>query len=488
MKSLFKRVVLLLFLLPFLAFANDRPNILLIYVDDLRPELGCYGRSSIYSPHIDRLALTGQLFTQAYVNYPVCGPSRASLLSGLYPSSSRFIAWNCSQDRDVPGIVSLPMHFRNQGYYTISLGKVYNNYEDGKGSWNENWTSPTTTTKWDYQDRESIRIFEARNADQKTNLRPRTNNNLPKRGPAWERPDVADVTYEDGITATRAVEKLQEMSNRQSPFFMAVGFKKPHLPFNAPDKYWRIYDTLQITLPVNNTRPKDVPDAAMHNFSELRSYDGIPQEGDLSPELAMQLIRGYYACVSYVDAQIGRVLDGLEGLGLEKNTIVVLVGDHGWQLGEHSLWCKHANFKTSLHIPWIMRVPDQKGGQVFDGLVEAVDLYPTLCELAGLSVPFHTQGKSFAKMFSQESYKAKTHLFARSNLNGETILNDRYSYTEFFDNKGQLSGRMLFDLRLDPDETRNVVNDAKYIQVVQEMSALLRRHMEERDRVELVKK
>lgn len=463
----------------------SKPNILFIMVDDLRPELGCYDQSHIISPNIDRLAKMGQLFTQAYVNYPVCGPSRATLLSGLYGSRSRFNGWNCSQDDDVPGIVSMPMHFRNNDYRTVSLGKVYNNFDDGKGSWDEIWRAAITTTDWDYQTERGIAIFEERNAERYQNTSPRNNNNLPKRSVAFEKADVSDVTYMDGRIATRAIEKLQEFQLSSQPFFMAVRFHKPHLPFNAPEKYWNLYDSTKIKLPENYYQPDGAPEASMHNFGELRAYYGIPDKGPVPENLAKKLIHGYYACVSYVDAQIGKVVDALESLGLEKNTIIVLWGDHGWQLGEHALWCKHANFRTSLRIPVIFKVPGKKSGILQDGLIESVDIFPTLCELSGLSKPFHLQGRSFASTLDDPTMQGKQAVFSRSNLGGETIITDAYSYTEFFDNKGAFKARMLYDLQADNEENTNIGENPKNQQLINTLSEKLNQHIAERDKIPL---
>lgn len=463
---------------------SSKPNVLFIMVDDLRPELGCYGEDHIYSPNIDRLAKMGQSFTRAYVNYPVCGPSRASILSGLYPSRDRFNGWNCSQDADVPGIVSLPMHFRNNNYVTISLGKVYNNFGDGKGSWVENWRPSNTTTDWDYQSKEGIEIYENANRWRADDVRPRNNHNLPNRGVAYERPEVSDIVYMDGRIASKAIEKLQELQNNSHPFFMTVGFKKPHLPFNAPNKYWVIYDSLDIKVPDNMYKPRGAPKESMHNFSELRSYQDIPNEGPFSDSLSKTLIQGYYASVSYTDSQVGRVLDALEELGMEKNTIIVLWGDHGWQLGEHNLWCKHSNFQTSLRIPLIVKTPHSEKGIVNESIVESVDLYPTLCELAGLSLPFHVQGNSFFNVLNTVSTGDKEYAYCRSNLNGETIVSKEYSYTEFY-REGEVVSKMLFNLKSDPDENVNVVAEKENVKVVNKLSQLLNQHIENRDKVSL---
>lgn len=463
----------------------SQPNILFIMVDDLRPELGCYGKEVVNSPNIDRLARRGQLFKRAYVNYPVCGPSRAVLLSGLYASRNRFQGWNCSQDQDVPGIISLPMHFKNNGYSTVSLGKVYNNIDDGKGSWNEVWRPVKTTSLWDYQSEEGIRIYESLNVDRAMDPRSRDNRNLPKRGLAFERVNAPDDIYEDGKIATKAVEKLQEFKNDSKPFFMAVGFKKPHLPFNAPEKYWSHYDSMEIELPGNMYSPQDAPLESLHNYSELRAYYGIPDDGPFTASLAKELIKGYYACVSYVDAQIGRVLDGLENLGMDENTIIVLWGDHGWQLGEHDLWCKHSNFSTSLNIPFIVRIPGIDEGGVKDVLVSSVDVFPTLCDLIGLDKPFHLQGKSFASVLKSKNDSGQNYVYARSNLNGESIITQSHNYTEFYDKNGKIVSKMLYDLEQDPLENTNIAGIDANKNLIDGLSKLLAQHIENRDVIKL---
>ncbi len=458
----------------------DKPNVLFIAVDDLRPELGCYGNMQIKSPNVDRLAKTGIIFTDAYANYPVCGPSRASLLSGIYPGKSRFIGWNCSQDKDIPGIVSLPMHFRNNNYKTVSLGKVYNNFEDGKGSWDENWRPSVTTTAWDYHSKEGIRIFEERNKDRYKDTGIRNNNNLPQRGPAYEGPDVPDITYMDARIANRAIEELQNFQNSSEPFFLAVGFHKPHLPFNAPKKYWDLYDDVDLKLPENYYFPKNAPDAARFNWGELRNYYGIPKAGPVDDNTAMNLIHGYYACVSYVDAQIGKVLNSLEELGLSDNTIIILWGDHGWFLGEHGFWSKHSNLRKAAHTSLIVKVPWKKSGLRTEELVEFVDIYPTLCDLAGLSLPIHLQGKSFAPLLDDPDLPWKEAIFYR--IGGETILTKTHSYTEWSDDKtGEISACMLYDLRTDPEENVNISGQSENRNLIQKLQEILHTHIKNRN-------
>ncbi len=466
----------------------EKPNVLFIAVDDLRPELGCYGKSNIHSPNIDRLANSGIVFTNAYANYPVCGASRASLLSGVYPSESRFLKWNCSQDDDIPGIVSLPMHFRNNNYETVSLGKVYNNFDDGKGSWVKNWRPPVSTTDWDYQSKAGIQIFEERNAERFKNNRLRNNDNLPQRGPAYERADVPDIAYDDGRIAMKAIEQLQEFQNSSDPFFLAVGFHKPHLPFNAPEKYWAIYDKDDIKLPSNYDLPQNAPESAKFNWPELRAYYDIPSDGPLPDSTALNLIHGYYACISYVDAQIGKVLNALEEYGLAQNTIVVLWGDHGWFLGEHGFWSKHSNLRIGAHAPLIVKVPWMQAGFKIDNLVEFVDIYPTLCKLAGLSLPIHLQGESLVPMIENPESVEKRPIFFR-NGNGETIIAGPYAYTEWIDyDTGKVKESMLFNHQSDPQENINIAEQAEYKELILNLHNQLYEHLKLRDRINIAPK
>lgn len=448
---------------------NKKHNVLFIAVDDLRPSLGCYGQQHIHSPNIDRLAESGLTFTRAYCNVPVCGASRASLLSGLRPNRDRFVNFSCRQDEDVPGIVSLPMHFRNNGYYTMSLGKIYHHSNDGKGSWSENPWSPRT----------DVAYILPESLEQ---LIPHANSPGSFRGPAFEAPDAPDHVYRDGMLANEAVTRMRELKNSGQPFFLAVGFWKPHLPFNAPKKYWDLYDFDKIELPDNMNKPKDAPDAAMHNFGELRNYSDVPRQGPLDEVYMRKLIHGYYASVSYVDAQIGKVLDELENLGLEENTIVILWGDHGYFLAEHGLWCKHSNLEKAAHTPMILRAPGKtvKNSRT-SALVEFVDIYPTLSELAGLQKPFHLQGESFVPLAEDPDQPWKEEIYYRW-IRGETVVTQTHTFTRWFsDGTGEVTGQMLFNIKNDPEETVNIAEKPEVKNLVRELSDKLSKHIEERD-------
>lgn len=434
----------------------EKPNILCIAVDDLRPELNCYGNHEIHSPNIDRLASEGTLFKWAYCNVPVCGASRASLLTGTRPGRYRFIDYDTWADKDLPGKVCLPRHFKDNGYYTISLGKVFHHQYDRAESWDENWRPEVTTTWRDFHLPENLAIDTIKG----------------QQGPPYECADVNDTIYFDGKIASRAIASLSKMKKMNRPFFLAVGFLKPHLPFNAPKKYWDLYDYNNFHVPENYIPSPGIPKKALHNWGELRAYYGIPARGPLSDSLAGKLIQGYYACVSYTDHQIGRVLNTLNELDLEKNTIIVLWGDHGWNLGEHGLWCKHCNFNTSLRTTLILKVPWITKGDKTDALVEFIDIYPTLCDLAGLSNPSHLDGKSFLPVLKDPELPGKDFIISKW-FDGLTIKTPEFAFTEWRHENDSIYERMLFDHAVDIEENRNLNRLSEYQEKISDLSETL---------------
>ena len=434
----------------------SKPNILFIAVDDLRPELGSYGAKHIKSPAIDKLASESIVFERAYCNIPVCGASRASLLSGIRPGRHRFIGFSTRLDEDYPGVTSMPKHFKNNGYKTISNGKVYHHADDDADAWDEVWRPKGQFTGRDYVLAENIRLDKAEGT----------------RGYPYEKAEVLDSTYKDGKTALKSITDLRKLKKSGQPFFLAVGFLKPHLPFNAPAEYWGMYDPSQIKLPENYLQPETTPREAFHNFGELRSYSGVPKSGPVSDELAIKLIHGYYACVSYTDAQIGKLLHELEVLGLDKNTIVILWGDHGWNLGDHALWCKHCNFESSLHVPMILKVPGKTNGQRSKDISEFIDIYPTLSDLAGLPLPEHLDGQSLVGTIQGE---ARPNDYAISKFHdGVTIVKGNYFYTEFLGDDDEAKASMLFDHATDPLELDNLAEKEALASTVDELHTLLR--------------
>jgi arylsulfatase A-like enzyme len=394
----------------------------------------------------------------------VCGASRASLLTGIRPTRDRFVNYSTWAEMDYPEAVTLPEYFKQQGYFTISNGKIFHHLKDCRESWNEDpwrpdYDTSTTQRNWrNYLKKENI-IIAGKNEN--------------KAGPPFEKADVLDSAYYDGQIADKTISDLKRMNELDQPFFIATGFLKPHLPFNAPTKYWDLYKREDIDLADNPFRSKGAPDVAFHNWGELRAYHGITSTGSLSEEMAKTLVHGYYACVSYTDAQIGRILRSLDDLELQDNTIVVLWGDHGWNLGEHGLWCKHCNFETSLHSPLILSVPSFKNGNKIQALTEFVDIYPSLCELTGLPIPTKLEGTSFVPLMKDPDRKWKSAAFSRFK-NGESIKTDRYRYTEYSDNQGKFIGRMLYDHQIDPGENINVSELPESDRLVQDLSTRLK--------------
>ena len=444
---------------------SERPNVLFIAIDDLRPELGCYGVSRIHSPNIDKLAAEGTLFERAYCNIPVCGASRASLMTSIRPARGRFTSYRTWAERDAPNAKPLHTHFKEQGYYTVSLGKILHNPEDHVEGWSE---APWRPDRRDHYLRpENAKVHEKRRVESSPAL---------ARGPAWESADVSDVAYDGGQLARRAMEDLRRLKKREEPFFLAVGFFKPHLPFVAPKRYWDLYDREEISLPANSEIPKDAPKQAIHNSGELRNYTNIPDKGPISDEIARTLIHGYSACVSYTDAQIGKVLDELDRLGLRENTIIVLWSDHGWNLGEHTLWCKHCCFETSMRVPLIVQVPGMPGGRRCARLVELIDIYPSLCELAGLPLPDHLQGRSFVSLLENPDGDWKDFAVGRFG-NGDTVRGDRYRFTEYTRGNGDLLSTMLYDHQTDSGETVNIVSQEALAADVERLTEELHERM-----------
>ena len=442
---------------------SDRPNVLFIAVDDLRPELGCYGNDRVHSPNIDRLAKRGVVFQRAYCQQAVCSPSRTSLLTGLRPDSTKVYDLRTHFRDTVPDVVTLPQHFKKHGYHTVGMGKIYHGSLNDEKSWSEPWWRPTGRSPRGYVLDENIKIAEG-------------NRN---RGPAVEAADVPDDAYPDGMLADRAVQTLREMEGRDEPFFLAVGFVKPHLPFNAPEKYWDRYDRTQIELPDRTAPPQGAPRYATTNWGELRNYHGIPEQGGLSEDQARRLIHGYFACVTYIDAQIGKLLDELDSLGLTDNTIVILWGDHGWKLGEYGDWSKHTNFELDTRVPLILSDPrGGSKGRASDALVELVDIYPTLCELAGLPLPEHLEGVSMVPLLRDPDRPWKSAAFSqypRGRIMGYSMRTDRYRLTRWQrrDDPERVKAVELYDHQSDPGETRNIADHPENAKLVKKLTARL---------------
>lgn len=417
---------------------EGRPNVLFIAVDDLRPELGCYGASHIHSPNIDALAKSGVLFEKAYCSVPTCGASRASLMTGLRPTPSRFLSYKTIAEKDAPGVVTMNTHFKKHGYRTLSFGKVFHSPKDNEKGWSQ---KPWFSSKPGHQ------LPVNRKNEKKGVLR----------GAPWEIAEAPDENYQDGEIAAEAVKCLGDLAAKpDEPFFLAVGFKKPHLPFAAPKKYWDLYPLKSIQLPGNYRLPKNAPESARYSWGELRRYSGMPAKGEVTDDQGKFLIRGYYACVSFIDAQVGKVLAELKKQGLEENTIVILWGDHGWNLGDHTYWCKHTIYESSLQIPLIVKGPGCAVGGRVASPAESVDLYPTLCKMAGLPLPKTLEGESLHERLVTPASKVEDIAFSRYQR-GDSIRFGTWRYSEYRDRQGKVIGRMLYDHAKDPLENENVV-------------------------------
>jgi arylsulfatase A-like enzyme len=458
-----------------LAAEAEKYNVLFIIVDDLRPELGCYGTPLIQSPNIDALAKAGTVFNRAYCQQAICGPSRTSFLTGLRPDATRIYDMQTHFRLHRPEVVTLPQYFKEHGYRTQSLGKVFHDLLDDPRSWSvPSWapqdrlygkpeTQAAVALKREKLEAEhKLLQVDSLQRDPETNTVLKIKHKGTERaiGPAWEDPDVPDNELRDGKLADKAIAVLGEM--RDKPFFLAIGFYRPHLPFVAPKKYFDLYQRQNLPLARNPTPPTDVPKIALTNSEELRTYSDIPKLGPVSNEQAQELIHAYDAAVSYVDAQVGRVLLELNRLGLRERTVVVLCGDHGWHLGEQGLWGKQTNFEVAARTPLIISAPRQAGpGAKTDALVELVDIYPTLAELCGLPKPAGLDGTSLAPVLNAPGQPFKKTAFTqypRGPFMGRSMRTDRYRYTEWAKPGSSVVGVELYDHQNDPDEHVNIAH------------------------------
>ncbi len=477
----------------------ERPNILFIAVDDLRPELKCYGVDYVKSPNIDKLADNGIMFTQAYCQSAVCNPSRASLMTGLRPNSTRVLDLYTDFRQTIPDVITLPQHFKNNGYHTLAVGKIYHNTLPDTLSWSEPKLyidgfpfDPDAV----YAGKEGLELVEKKK--EQILAEGRDKKYIDSFGEwyiktlATECVDVPDNFYFDGAQTDLALARLEELSTENKPFFFGIGYYRPHLPFNVPAKYWDLYNRDSIPLAKNDYLPEDAPIMAINNLREIRSYSDFkdqphPVESKISEEDARLLKHGYLASVSYVDAQIGRLLTKLEESGLAENTIIILWGDHGWKLGEHGSWCKMTNYGIDTRVPLIISTPELKGKHIdCNRLVEFVDIYPTLCELAGLEIPETLEGTSAVPLMKDPGLPWKKAVFSQflregvwvapDNIpyNGTAIRTNKYLYVEW-QNKtnGELAAQELYDLLNDPDENYNLALKTEYQEVVNQLSEQL---------------
>ena len=488
------------------AFAVDRPNVVFISVDDLRPELGCYGNQEIKTPFLDQFAERAATFTRAYCQAAVCAPSRASVMTGLRPDSTHVWDLRGKFRENLPDVVTLPQHFHKHGYYTVSMGKIFHNHMPDRVSFDEPDLRPAQYMTPELIDREPESFYH----DEKLNeelaevrkRRLERNANAYAGGWAYGRStesfDAPDSKFYDGAQTDLAIETLERLKQKSQPFFLALGYYRPHLPFVAPTKYWELYDRNSISMARNPFLPRGSPVMAMNSAYELKGcYDlehvKHPSVASLTEEEARLLKHGYYASVSFVDACFGKLMLGLRELGLDQNTIVVLWGDHGWKLGEHGSWCKQTNYNIDTRVPLLVHVPGQTvTGVRCDSLIELVDLYPTLCDVANLPIPDEMEGTSFAPLLTEPKRKWKRAAFSqfhrsprvtpdKGDYMGLSMVTSRYhlvEWREWNDRRktvGDLVAVELYDLQSDPDEDTNIADTELGEQLIPDLSGHLKR-------------
>ena len=493
---------------------TSKPNILFIAIDDLKPLIGVYGNTLVKTPNIDRLAKRGTTFINNYCQQAVCGPTRASILTGMRPDYTQI--WDLkTQLRTVsPGIVTMPEYLITQGYTTLGIGKVFDPRNVDQDLDKVSWSVPYYKTdkkyyavdfgepsQGRYQNKHTKALVESvireAVASGKSKAEAREEANV-KVKPATESEDVPDNAYNDGANILQAIQILSEIKNNATPFFFAVGISKPHLPFVAPKKYWDLYKRDQIKVAPFQDQIRNPISVAYHNAGELRSYTDIPEVIEstsqkdfgltLGDEKQKELLHGYYASISYTDALVGKLLDAIDEFGLASNTVIVLWGDHGWHLGDHNLWCKHSNFEEATRAPLIISDPRIKSNTT-NSISEHVDVFPTLCELAGVPVPGQLQGKSLVplmknpaaivKEFAVSQYPRSSGMaeserlgYANGNIMGYSIRNNRYRYTIWINkgfrstvafNEANVVGVELYDYVKDPLEKINVADQIEYL-------------------------
>lgn len=454
---------------------KTRPNILLICVDDLRPELGCYGKEYIKTPYIDSLAQEGIVFSRHFIQAPTCGPSRYSLLTGLRPAqeaelNNAYMENNFYKRPETETPETFVHHFRRNGYYTVGIGKISHTPD---GRIRKDGLTQELPFSWDEMLCEKgpwgggfDTFFAYASGESRASLNFQV--------PPFECTYVPDEGYPDGLNANLAVRKLKELSVKDQPFFLSVGFYKPHLPFNSPKKYWDLYERESISLSPNPDVPENTSLDLLHDsrefFGNYQKGKEYGARGEKVSEAYMREIRhAYFAAVSYVDAQIGKVLASLKDLGLDQNTLVVVWGDHGWHLGDHTIWGKHSPFERSTHSPLIMKVPGIKRTTVStNALVETIDLYPTLCELTGITPPPGLDGESLVKILGnpQSAGKEAVYSYQKNRISMRT---DRYRLIAHLEDNTWIFA--LFDHQTDPYETRNIAEVHK--EIVKQLLPLL---------------
>lgn len=451
------------------------PNILFIAVDDLRPSLGAYGDDFAITPNIDTLAQRSLVFDRAYVQMATCSPSRASLMSSLRPDTTGIYFSNL-ETKKVEDVVpierTLNGFFKTAGYETVGIGKIYHTHEDSE----EGWSTPVL----DHWADRSIQL-RGKSVEPETYLSWIGSGKSKPR--PWEAGNVGDAGYVDGLNTLFAVMEMHRLAQSEKPFFLAVGIRKPHLPFNAPKKYWDLYDEALVPMPVRTGPPEKAAAYTMNNSGELHNYAGVGERGaEYSQSFIRLMNHGYYASVSYADAMVGKVLDTLEELNLDDNTIIVLWGDHGYKIGDYGAFNKHTNLEIDTRVPLMISLPENRNARRTNALVETIDLFPTLASLAGLEAPGDLHGESFEKLLEnpdQDFKEVTLQQFYRSK-NGKDVMGYAVRSKDFryvawmMTETGEADAIELYDLRGDLHEKVNVVNDPALAHIVMQMERIRR--------------
>lgn len=493
--------------------AKEPKNVLMIAIDDLKPLLGCYGDPLAKTPNIDALAKDGVLFTNAYCQQAVSAATRASLLTGYCPDRTGVWDLKTQIRAKNPDVVTLPQYFIQNGYHVAGIGKIFDPRSVDKKSDVQSWSEPYLGYEdyldsnygkpvlSQYQDPETRRLYEKYAAEAKEKGiggKNKIDSYVQEYiKPSTECLDIPDNAYTDGAVASGAVDFIEKYDSSK-PLFLAVGFKKPHLPFCAPEKYWNLYNREEMPLARYTKRAENSPAFAYHNSSELKKYTDIPpvysysdiDNTVLTAEKARELIHGYYACVSYTDAQIGKVLAALEKKGMKENTIIVLWGDHGWHLGDHGLWNKHTNFENAARVPFIIIDPSARAGKI-DAPVEFLSIYPTLCALAGIEIPDGLDGENLSKVVrnvkkAKVERKYAASQFPRGPRMGYSLRTERYRYTVWVDwkdrnlNVDKVIAEELYDYEADPLETKNLAGEKEYADALKLMKSYWEEYKKER--------
>jgi Arylsulfatase A and related enzymes len=441
--------------------ASERTNVLFISVDDMNNDLGCYGNPVVKSPNIDRLATRGVRFNRAYCQFPLCAPSRASIMTGLRPDQTRSFDLTYHFRTGLPDVVTLPQYFMRNGYYAARVGKIYH-YNNPFDIGTDGLDDPPS-----WQER-----FNPAGID-KTQLEPKVTNYTPKRAFGAAVSFLADEEgrdedHTDGMVATQAIDLLER--HKDEPFFLAVGFYKPHCPYIAPKKYFDLYPLDTIDVPdVPEGYQETVPPSALGGTQPWPAFR-------LDRQQLREAKRAYYATISYVDAQIGRVLDALDRLNLSDNTVVIFWSDHGYHLGEHGLWFKRSCFEESARAPLIVAGPRTVAGGVSNRIVELVDVYPTLADVAGLDVPADLPGASLRPLLAQPDAEWNRPAFTqveRNGFPGYSVRTERWRYTEWDNGK---HGVELYDHDNDPGEMKNLAHDPRYADIIADHQKLVRKN------------